>query len=578
MQTVSKHLNSEIACLYLFYTCSWEKTINHDELEVLSDHLRKENPDIVKRAEVHHGLGLSIVNAGLEKCGWIAWERSQVAKVSATGRGGKFDQLVFYESVLGDRVSNPNLKRCGECFQISLSSKQALTSTGTNNDTPSKRSRILPSTTNLEVDTGSGEATIFSSRVSSSFPQNSPEVNTDSRQSCASARQQAQQPGDTGSHVQGRTSATDLSDTFAQSDHVAANPSSSMSRVVLQSECALKGFGNLSGPNSGLDSLRTEGGLDNFASTKKCVEMSVTTMLSDDCQTTSSPTVDVVDADTAPPMLVQGHNDQSTSDLEAGQQSSPNQPCDVGQQSSFNQHYRPCRNQQLVPNNLSSMTSLNDVLSQNSPDASHHDSAPCTQQLGGIRSPSHGALSASGEPNIYSMSGDASSGQLQCSGEHSSGEAVPDANVPLLHLTTSDPGMNLTTAPLRSWSDLKCNNDADPPASETFVLGHAPLQYVAGTEYDNTEALNDLLFAHEYNNIEAPPTDPLFAHEYNNIETPPTDLLFAHEYNNIEAPPTHLPSAPEYNSHTEAPQNTLFNYAPSPNPSQPWSFIPTETA
>ena len=68
MQTVSKHLNSEIACIYLFYTCSWEKTINHDELEVLSDRLQKEYPDIVKRAEVHHGLGLSIVNGGLEKC------------------------------------------------------------------------------------------------------------------------------------------------------------------------------------------------------------------------------------------------------------------------------------------------------------------------------------------------------------------------------------------------------------------------------------------------------------------------------------------------------------------------------
>lgn len=107
-----------------FMAFSWEIEITSDELEVLSHHLRVHFPHIVKKAEALSQLTLNVFEAGLRKCGWMAWEERQVAEISVLRSSTGCGHLTSIEHFLGGNVSVGNItgdshkKRRSECSNI----------------------------------------------------------------------------------------------------------------------------------------------------------------------------------------------------------------------------------------------------------------------------------------------------------------------------------------------------------------------------------------------------------------------------------------------------------------------------
>jgi hypothetical protein len=98
-------LNSEFVRKYLLYGFSWETEITVDEIEVLSHHLRVNFPHIVERAEARNQLTLNVFEAGLSKCGWMAWEETQVAEIPVLGSNKGYGHLTSIEHFLGGNGS-----------------------------------------------------------------------------------------------------------------------------------------------------------------------------------------------------------------------------------------------------------------------------------------------------------------------------------------------------------------------------------------------------------------------------------------------------------------------------------------
>ncbi len=121
---MSKHFNSQFVRKHLPYGFSWETRINSNDIEVLSNHLQKELPNIVERAKGLHNLALNVFEAGLKECGWIAWEETQRANINVTRSQKGYDHLTFIEHFLGGKVSvgdingDSHQKRRSECSNV----------------------------------------------------------------------------------------------------------------------------------------------------------------------------------------------------------------------------------------------------------------------------------------------------------------------------------------------------------------------------------------------------------------------------------------------------------------------------
>ncbi len=106
---------------------SWETEITSDELKVLSHHLRLNFPCIVKKAEALSQLTLNVFEAGLRKCGWMAWEERQVAEISVsrsinTGCGHltSIEHFLGGNVFVGDINGDSHKKRRSECSNIAV--------------------------------------------------------------------------------------------------------------------------------------------------------------------------------------------------------------------------------------------------------------------------------------------------------------------------------------------------------------------------------------------------------------------------------------------------------------------------
>ncbi len=121
---VSKHLNSQFVRQHLLYRSSWETRINTGDITALLSHLQEEYPRIIERAKGLDNLALKVFQAGLEECGWTAFERSQLGQDSVSGSNKDYDNLTSIEYFLsgkgsvGDMNGDSHKKRHSECSNI----------------------------------------------------------------------------------------------------------------------------------------------------------------------------------------------------------------------------------------------------------------------------------------------------------------------------------------------------------------------------------------------------------------------------------------------------------------------------
>lgn len=103
---------------------SWDHNIQLEDIRQLKHHLGQ-HADVSEKTKSLNDLAEAIVHAGLEECGWTAFETAEKGKVSTqNGHWQAATSEAFFGVCTSNLVGESLKRRCGERFDAAFAKGQ----------------------------------------------------------------------------------------------------------------------------------------------------------------------------------------------------------------------------------------------------------------------------------------------------------------------------------------------------------------------------------------------------------------------------------------------------------------------